>query len=508
MCSTQIMKKSPITIDEWGTMFSDFTTLTGSTHFIKKLMAVSLSALTYLRGIFPEKAYREKTFCGIKLKLLTEDSGIYSVNRFIDSIRSVYDAVDKKYLAKICIGICTDPDNRDEVLESYIINFRYNDDECSLSNKTSSVQFKDDPVVEATLLLLKSILAVSDLLMPLPQSAYLTMKLLYNDEITPSDYEPPGFFPSDNENFLHNSNALKLELGKISTSFNSYKMFLKTTLSKEPLNQMLSESQERANMGSQREPDDYVAPSPKETIAKLDFVEEAITAEHEMKVDCICHCEEDSGTEILQCVACGRMQHSICYGILKLHELKSEFCCVQCIEEGPFRSTHEDMIYTFDENKQAKLCSLRRALVFCASQKQTTSVQLQASLKCSEEFAKELIDLLELEGFIKRSGQKYIVKKTQIKTVGYQKYFPRTDNKEQIVESSLEEKKNHMDRSDYQHSEDRVINSKIEKLSLEGGFENQSKRSRRNVKAIPDARASQKTSTKKRCRRSKEPIKL
>ncbi|GIX80424.1 hypothetical protein CEXT_121741 [Caerostris extrusa] len=43
----------------------------------------------------------EKDFLnGMRLKLLTEDCGIKGVTKFIDSIRSCYDAVEKKYRYK------------------------------------------------------------------------------------------------------------------------------------------------------------------------------------------------------------------------------------------------------------------------------------------------------------------------------------------------------------------------------------------------------------------------
>lgn len=35
-----------------------------------------------------------------------------------------------------------------------------------------------------------------------PKNAFFTMKLLYFDERTPSDYEPPGFEPSDTLDFI------------------------------------------------------------------------------------------------------------------------------------------------------------------------------------------------------------------------------------------------------------------------------------------------------------------
>ncbi|GFY48792.1 HORMA domain-containing protein 1, partial [Trichonephila inaurata madagascariensis] len=111
---------------KWKTIFPEFATLEGSCLFIKKLIAVSLSSITYIRGIFPDEAYGERNLGGLRLKLLTEDCGINSVTKFIDSIRSCYDAVEKKY-------ICINKKNHNEVIEAYNLVFSYKDDECSIT---------------------------------------------------------------------------------------------------------------------------------------------------------------------------------------------------------------------------------------------------------------------------------------------------------------------------------------------------------------------------------------
>ncbi|GIX93220.1 HORMA domain-containing protein 1 [Caerostris darwini] len=94
----QSMMMAQDTMQEWKTVFPEFATLEGSCLFIKKLIAVSVSFITYVRGIFPEEAYGERLLNGMRLKLLTEDCGIKGVSKFIDSIRSCYDAVEKKYV--------------------------------------------------------------------------------------------------------------------------------------------------------------------------------------------------------------------------------------------------------------------------------------------------------------------------------------------------------------------------------------------------------------------------
>ncbi|GIX80420.1 HORMA domain-containing protein 1 [Caerostris extrusa] len=98
-------------------------------------------------------------------------------------------------LQELSIGICINKENYNEVIEAYKLLFCYKDDECSVTcqNKTKTFSPKlTDPTVTASLLMLKNITSLNSVLGNLPKNVHLCLKLLYYDDVTPEDYEPPG----------------------------------------------------------------------------------------------------------------------------------------------------------------------------------------------------------------------------------------------------------------------------------------------------------------------------
>jgi hypothetical protein len=45
----------------------------------------------------------------------------------------------------------------------------------------------------------------------------MTMKLFYYEDVTPCDYEPPGFEATDDNFFTFNTEPLNIKVGDIST---------------------------------------------------------------------------------------------------------------------------------------------------------------------------------------------------------------------------------------------------------------------------------------------------
>lgn len=53
---------------QWQAMFpTDQTTEVQSAIFVKKLLAIAVSNITYLRGIFPERAFADRCLEGARL---------------------------------------------------------------------------------------------------------------------------------------------------------------------------------------------------------------------------------------------------------------------------------------------------------------------------------------------------------------------------------------------------------------------------------------------------------
>ena len=58
-------------VDTWGKIFpTKVETQQASLTYVKKLLTVGVSSITYLRSMFPEEAYTQKNLNGLKLKIL------------------------------------------------------------------------------------------------------------------------------------------------------------------------------------------------------------------------------------------------------------------------------------------------------------------------------------------------------------------------------------------------------------------------------------------------------
>jgi meiosis-specific protein HOP1 len=66
---------------------------------------------------------------------------------------------------------------------------------------------------------------------PLPNAVCLTRKLFYYDEVTPPDYQPPGFKDGDYEGVIFDGDPTYLNVGEVPTPF--YNSRLKVTTEKE-----------------------------------------------------------------------------------------------------------------------------------------------------------------------------------------------------------------------------------------------------------------------------------
>ncbi|XP_023242580.1 HORMA domain-containing protein 1-like [Centruroides sculpturatus] len=126
-CVAQKMK--PAAASDWTATFpNEIQTETQSTVFVKKLIALTVSSITYLRAIFPESAFGNRSIEDLRLKILSENSGCHGASQLISWIKGSFDALEKKYLRQLMIGIYESPDEPDNVIESYTFRFIYEND--------------------------------------------------------------------------------------------------------------------------------------------------------------------------------------------------------------------------------------------------------------------------------------------------------------------------------------------------------------------------------------------
>ncbi|XP_053325475.1 HORMA domain-containing protein 1-like isoform X2 [Spea bombifrons] len=217
----------------WSSIFPvEVKTPIQSLIFIKRMMAISVSCITYLRGIFPEDAYRMRYLEEIGIKILREDSSYPQASKLIKWMKGCFDALEKKYLQMVILGVYKNTDDPSSLIESYQFKFNYttkgpqmdivSDRKHLLKNCTM------DDIKSASISLIRKIFFLMHNLGPLPSDVSLTMKLFYYDAVTPVMYQPPGFKEGENHTILFEGNPVQVKLAEVSTSFHLIKVRVTT----------------------------------------------------------------------------------------------------------------------------------------------------------------------------------------------------------------------------------------------------------------------------------------
>ncbi|KAK7068295.1 HORMA domain-containing protein 1 [Halocaridina rubra] len=171
----------------WSTLFPvEQKTVQQSATFVKKLIAVGFSSITYLRTLFPEYAYSDENLDGLNLKLLLDNSTCGPAKELVKWIQSCFDAIDKRYLRELTLAIFTDPDHPELVLETYTYRLRYTkegDAQMEFESTTASGKREQKfDVRRPTQKLLRTVILLTQALRPLPKRVFLGMKLGYYDD--------------------------------------------------------------------------------------------------------------------------------------------------------------------------------------------------------------------------------------------------------------------------------------------------------------------------------------
>ncbi|XP_025087650.1 HORMA domain-containing protein 2-like isoform X2 [Pomacea canaliculata] len=453
----------------WASMFPvEQVTEQQSTLFAKKLMAVAISNITYLRAIFPERAYGDRSLGDLNLKILRDDSSCPGASQVIKWVKGCFDALDKKYLRMLIIGIYVDPEDPNTIIESYTFKFSYST-QCGVDvyhneQKISSMHTTEKTKKE-TIQLLRTIIVLTQSLQPLPDNVMMTMKLLYYDEITPSDYEPPGFQPSDHDSFRFEEEPLNIKLGDVSTPFHGIKMRIKTdkkqfdirdneteetgegqTISNSGLDKEQEYEQKQENgkqtesaknphmMGSslpcsEKADIPSISPGMPEKNRNTSNAMDTTTSKdkEEYIVRCPCGKNEDDGLMIV-CEVCNLWQHAVCFCILEEEQAPEEHICDSCAKAGAEHKKATDPYLTELSAIGAQAtCLWRRALVACTEFTRLLPNQLAVRLGIETTVAQGLMNRLEKEGFIRyqNKGRRLgkVVDKEKLENVGIPSYF-------------------------------------------------------------------------------------
>ncbi|XP_054843304.1 HORMA domain-containing protein 1 [Eublepharis macularius] len=199
---------------------------------VKRLLAIAVSCITYLRGIFPECAYGTRYLDDLCVKILKEDKKCPNSGQLVKWMLGCYDALQKKYLRLIVLAVYTNIEDPQTVTECYQFKFKYTDKGPEMDfvskNQGDNSNITCADTKKASILLLRKIYVLMQNLSPLPDDVCLTMKLFYYDEVTPPDYQPPGFKEGDSEEMVFEGEPIYLNVGEVPTPFHLLKVKVTT----------------------------------------------------------------------------------------------------------------------------------------------------------------------------------------------------------------------------------------------------------------------------------------
>ncbi|KAK5891753.1 hypothetical protein CesoFtcFv8_012198 [Champsocephalus esox] len=199
---------------------------------MKRLLAIAVSGITYLRGIFPEKAYGSRYVEDQKVMILKEERSCPGANQIVKWMQGCFEAIQKKYLRTVIMSIFSDPENPQKVTEYYQFRIQYTtkgaqmDFESNNDNTVSSMSCGNTK--KASILLVRKLYTLMQNLGPLPDNVCLNMKLSYYNNVTPQDYQPPGFKDADGDTMEFEKEPVQLTMGEVLTPYHTLKLDMAT----------------------------------------------------------------------------------------------------------------------------------------------------------------------------------------------------------------------------------------------------------------------------------------
>ncbi|XP_057451284.1 meiosis-specific protein ASY1 isoform X2 [Lotus japonicus] len=200
----------------------------------RNLLRIAIFNISYIRGLFPEKYFNDKSVPALEMKIKKLMPVDAESRRLIDWMeKGVYDALQKKYLKTLLFCVCEAVDG--PMIEEYAFSFSYSASEKEevsmninrIGNKKQGGTFKHNSTSDITpqqmrssaCKMIRTLVQLMRTLEKMPEERTILMKLLYYDDVTPPDYEPPFFRGCTEEEGYHEwaKNPLKMEVGDVNS---------------------------------------------------------------------------------------------------------------------------------------------------------------------------------------------------------------------------------------------------------------------------------------------------
>ncbi|KAM3276524.1 hypothetical protein ACQJBY_044747 [Aegilops geniculata] len=237
----------------------------------RNLLRIAIYNISYIRGLFPEKYFNDKSVPALEMKIKKLMPMDAESRRLIDWMeKGVYDALQKKYLKTLLFCICEKEEG--PMIEEYAFSFSYpntNGEEVAMNmsrtgSKKNSATFKSnaaevtpDQMRSSACKMIRTLVSLMRTLDQMPEERTILMKLLYYDDATPEDYEPP-FFKGCAENEavnIWNKNPLKMEVGNVNSKHLVLALKVKSVLDPCDANDANSDD-DKMSLGRESDQDD------------------------------------------------------------------------------------------------------------------------------------------------------------------------------------------------------------------------------------------------------------
>jgi len=409
-------------VSNWNKLFPNkVDTRSKSLMFVKKLLTVSLSNITYLRGMFPEDAFANRSLDKLPLKILREDSNCKEAEEVSKWLKGAFEAIEKQYLRELMFVVydkTVDDEKSGQIGEVYTFKFSYPGDEvtCDLyqGKEQKKVEVVDhDSVKQSTQLLLRRLLLLTQNLGELPARLALDMILTYYDEKTPKDYEPEGF--KAGEEIPLTSGLMDYTAGCVKTGHHELKVRVQARHNTGADSTFVSNSYSQAEVESQEscKSNEEVSPA----VAKAESgADDENGALDQSNIRCSC---KNTSIDLLMltCSECSKKQHAACYRKVTEDSLSTTHLCVDCsTAEKP--CTDPKMVkmrQSGGEERLALTCLYRRVIVRLSTSKQFSQSSIQDEMSLDPSLATQIVQDLIGKAVIKDDGEeKYSVDQSKL----------------------------------------------------------------------------------------------
>jgi len=400
-------------VSNWNKLFPNkVDTRSKSLMFVKKLLTVSLSNITYLRGLFPEDAFANRSLDKLPLKILREDSNCKEAEEVSKWLKGAFEAIEKQYLRELLFVVydkTVDGGESGQIGEVYTFKFSYPGDEvtCDLyqGKEQEKVEVVDhNSVKQSTQLLLRRLLLLTQNLGELPSRLALDMILTYYDEKTPKDYEPFGF--KAGQEIPLTSGLMDYTAGCVKTGHHELKVRVQARQNTGAASTFVSNSYSQAESQESFNSNEEVTPATAIAESGVDDESGEIGAVDLGNIRCSC---KNTSIDLLMltCSECSKKQHAACYRKVTEESLSATHLCVDCsTAEKP--CTDPKMVrmrLSGGEERLALTCLYRRIIVRLSTSHQFSQSSIRDEMSLDPSLATQIFQDLIGKEVIKDDGE-------------------------------------------------------------------------------------------------------